>query len=230
VARPGCGLGCYRTGPLPHPASRLIIAPLRPATLGEQITVKFGLLRAELLPFYARFAAMVGAALLIDLVLHLSDLVWIGRYLGIPGIILILGSFGHSLRKRGIIESANPQRLLRWHERLGWIGSTLVLVHAGIHFNAVLAWLAVAAMLVNVASGLTGKYLVKRSQAWLRETRSSLRERGSDETEIERQLFWSSLTADLVRKWRVVHLPIALAFAVLATAHLVAIFLFWGWR
>ena len=38
-----------------------------------------------------------------------------------------------------------------------------------------------------------------------------------------------SLTFDAVKQWRVVHFPITLAFAVLATAHIVAIFLFWGW-
>mgnify|MGYP006139879027 CR=1 FL=1 len=44
------------------------------------------------------------------------------------------------------------------------------------------------------------------------------------------RLYWDSLTFDAVRQWRVVHLPITLAFAVLATAHIVAIFLFWGWK
>src|SRR3546814_2479281 len=56
--------------------------------------------------------------LFIDLILHLTDLVWIGRYLGIPGVILILLSFGHSLRKRGVIKSSNPVRLLRLHPDL----------------------------------------------------------------------------------------------------------------
>jgi hypothetical protein len=32
---------------------------------------------------------------------------------------------------------------MRLHERMAWPGSLLILVHAGIHFNAVLAWLAV---------------------------------------------------------------------------------------
>ena len=30
--------------------------------------------------------------------------------------------------------------------------------------------------------------------------------------------------------WRSVHIPITLAFAVLALAHIIAVFLFWGWR
>jgi hypothetical protein len=189
-----------------------------------------GLLVREILPFYFRLVVLAVVTLFIDLILHLSDMVWIGRYLGIPGILLILLSFGHSLRKQGVIKSSNPIRLLRLHEWLAWVGSTLVLVHAGIHFNSVLAWLAVAAMAVNITSGLTGKYLVQRSQRWLKQARTDLRDEGLADDAIEQQLFWDSLAAGLVRKWRTIHLPIALAFAVLATAHILAIFLFWGWK
>jgi hypothetical protein len=188
------------------------------------------LILKEILPFYFRLVVFAAITLFIDLILHLTDLVWIGRYLGIPGVILILLSFGHSLRKRGMIKSENPVRLLRLHEWLAWIGSTLVLVHAGIHFNAVLAWLAVAVMAVNITSGLTGKYLVQRSQRWMKQTKTDLREAGLTDTEIEQRLFWDSLAAGLVRKWRTIHLPIALAFAVLATAHILSTFLFWGWK
>jgi len=192
--------------------------------------MRIGLLIREILPFYFRLVVLAAVTLFIDLILHLTDLVWIGRYLGIPGVILILLSFGHSLRKRGMIKSDNPIRLLRLHEWLAWIGSTLVLVHAGIHFNAALAWLAVAAMAVNITSGLTGKYLMSRSQRWMKQAKADLREAGLPDPEIDQRLFWDSLAAGLVRKWRTIHLPIALAFAVLATAHILSTFLFWGWK
>lgn len=192
--------------------------------------MRIGLILREILPFYLRLVALAAAIILIDLALHLSGLVWIGRYLGIPGVLLILTSFGHSLRKRGIISSSNPVRLLHLHEWLAWTGSTLILVHAGIHFNAVLGWLAAVAMVINVISGLTGKYLILRSQRWLKQARADLHDAGRPDSEIEQQLFWDSLAAGLVRKWRIVHLPISLAFAVLAMAHIVAVFLFWGWK
>lgn len=192
--------------------------------------MSIGLLIREILPFYLRLLALAAVTLLIDLVLHLTDMVWIGRYLGIPGVILILFSFGHSLRKRGVIKSTNPARLLMFHEWLAWIGATLVLVHAGIHFNAVLAWLAVVAMAVNIISGLTGKYLVQRAQRWLKQARTDLRGQGLDDAAIEQKLHWDSLAAGWVRKWRTVHLPISLAFGVLATAHILSTFLFWGWK
>lgn len=192
--------------------------------------MRVGLIAREILPFYARLVVLAGVTVLADLVLHLTDMVWIGRYLGIPGVLLILLSFGHSLRKRGLIESSNPARLLRLHEWLSWIGATLVLVHAGIHFNAGLAWLAVIAMGINILSGLTGKYLVKRSQNWLRQARADLGKEGLEAAEIERRLFLDSLAAGWVRKWRTIHLPIALAFAVLAMGHIVSTFVFWGWK
>ncbi|ACB33406.1 conserved hypothetical protein [Leptothrix cholodnii SP-6] len=188
------------------------------------------LLRREVLPSVLAFVALVVAALLIDAVLHVLDAVWIGRYLGIAGTLLILGSFRYSLRKRKLIRSGQPMQLLRRHEYLAWLGSLLILVHAGIHFNAILGWLAIVAMLVNVGSGLTGKYLLERSRRRLDEARQRLRQQGLSADELEDRMYWDSLTFDVVKKWRLVHFPITLAFGVLALGHIVAVFLFWGWK
>ena len=188
------------------------------------------LMRHEVLPFFASLAALALAALAVDGVLHAFDLLWIGRWLGIPGTLLIIGSTVYSLRKRKVIRLSQPARLLRWHEALAWAGSLLVLVHAGVHFNAILGWLAVWAMLVNVGSGLTGKFLLARARRRMDAARLTLRERGRGEAELAERLYWDSMTFDAVRQWRVVHVPITLAFAVLATAHIVAIMLFWGWH
>jgi len=192
--------------------------------------MKSTLLTREVLPFLATFTALVAVALLIDTLLHLANAVWIGRYLGIPGTVLILGSFGYSLRKHSVVHSGNPVSLLRLHERMAWTGSMIVLVHAGIHFNAILAWLAVGAMLINVGSGLTGKFLVERSRRRLNQARQQLNEQGLSAEALEEHFYWDSLTLDVVKKWRVVHLPITLVFAVLAIAHIIATFLFWGWK
>ena len=186
--------------------------------------------RHEILPFLGSFIALALVSLLADAALHLLDAVWIGRYLGIPGTLLIIGSTVYSLRKRKIIQRGHPATLLKWHEFLAWLGSLLVLVHAGIHFNAILGWLAVWAMLVNVGSGLTGKFLLDRARRRLDEARQGMRAQGLSDEELQKQLYWDSLTFDMVKKWRSVHFPITLAFAVLATAHIVAVFLFWGWK
>lgn len=188
------------------------------------------LLSREVMPFAMSLLALAGAALAIDAVLHLTDNVWIGRWLGIPGLVLILSSFAYSLRKRKYTTKGKPAELLRRHERMAWAGSLLVLVHAGIHFNSVLAWLALIAMLVNVASGLTGKYLLNRARLRLQAARERLTDTGLTDSEVEERLYRDSLAYDLVKKWRVVHVPITLAFAVLAVAHLVATALFWDWQ
>ena len=191
---------------------------------------KASLWRNHILPFTLLVALFGIATVIGDFLLHRLDLVWVGRYLGIPGTLLIIGSTAYSLRKRKLIQRGHPARLLRWHEVLAWIGSLLVLVHAGVHFNAILGWLAVWAMLINVGSGLTGKFLLDRSRRRMEEARQRMRERGLSDRELEDRLYWDSLTFDVVKQWRVVHFPITLAFAVLATAHIVAIFLFWGWK
>src|SRR3546814_5207791 len=92
--------------------------------------MKIRLILKEILPFYFRLVVLAAVTLFIDLILHLTDLVWIGRYLGIPGVILILLSFGHSLRKRGVIKSSNPVRLLRSEEHTSELQSLMRISYA----------------------------------------------------------------------------------------------------
>ena len=193
------------------------------------MTFRGSLLSREVVPFYLSLLALLFAALAVDALLHLADLVWIGTWLGIPGVLLICFSFGYSLHKRKLIQQGRPVTLLHLHERMAWPGSLLILVHAGIHFNAVLAWLAVGAMLLNVASGLTGKFLWRRAGVRLAATTVRLRNEGLTAQALEDRLYWDSLTYDTVKQWRVVHYPVALAFAVLGTAHIVSSVIFWEW-
>jgi hypothetical protein len=188
------------------------------------------LISREVLPFYLSLFLLAAATLFIDALLHLLGLFWIGRYLGIPGILLIIFSFGYSLRKRNLIGQGRPVVLLRLHERMAWAGSLLILVHAGVHFQGILAWLAVGAMMINVASGLRGKFLLGRSRKRIEDATQRLRAEGLSTDDMQERLYWDSLTFDVVKEWRAVHYPISLAFAVLAIAHIVSVFLFWGWR
>jgi hypothetical protein len=197
---------------------------------GAMMSSKARLLSREVLPFYLSLIALGAAALLCDAALHYVNAVWVGRWLGIPGTLLILASLAYSLRKRKLIRSGQPAKLLRLHETLAWAGSLLVLVHAGIHFNAILGWLALWAMLINVASGLTGKFLLERSRNRLEKARETMRAQGLSPQQLAERTYWDSLTFDAVKQWRAVHFPITLAFAVLTLAHLVAVFLFWSWK
>jgi hypothetical protein len=78
--------------------------------------VRISLFTREVVPFFLRLALLGLAALAIDALLHWLNAVWIGRYLGIPGVLLIVGSFGYSLRKRGVLRAGRPLVLLRLHE------------------------------------------------------------------------------------------------------------------
>lgn len=164
-----------------------------------------------------------------DYVLHQFDLVWVGRYLGIPGTLMILGSLYYSARKRKWFKSGNPQTLLKLHEFGTWLGSAMVLIHAGVHFNAILPWLAAFAMGINVVSGLVGKMLLKQSKQYVQTEREKFAEQGLSVVEIERSIYWDSLAVKTMAQWRKVHIPIFIVFAVLALGHIFSIFLFWEW-
>ncbi len=187
------------------------------------------LLRKEVLPFLLLFGALIAGTVIVDALLHRLDLVWVGRYLGIPGTLLILLSFFYSMRKRKLISAGSPRVLLRLHETFTWIGALMILVHAGVHVYAILPWLALAAMMVNIISGMTGKVLLDRSRRFLAEKRAGYSAQGLAADEIERRLFWDATAFDLMKRWRAFHLPITLAFAVLGLTHIVTIFLFWQW-
>jgi len=188
------------------------------------------LVREEVLPFAALLGSLVVATIIADALLHQLGLVWIGRYLGIPGTVFILLSFFYSLRKRKLISVGKPKTLLNLHQAFAWLGALMILVHAGIHVYAILPWLALVAMLVNVISGMTGKYLLDRSRRFLAEKKDAYVARGLSGEAIEKEMFWDATAVDLMKKWRAVHFPITLAFAVLGLAHILSIFLFWQWQ
>lgn len=192
--------------------------------------MKARLLSHEVAPFLGAISLLVLAALGCDAALHWLGIAWAGRYLGIPGFMLILASFVYSLRKHQVITVGSPAVLLRWHQRLAWSGALLVLVHAGVHFNTLLGWLAVGAMMVNIVSGLTGKILLRRARVRLETARMQMQANGAELKEIEDELYWDSFTFDAVSQWRAVHRPITLAFMTLALAHILSILLLWGWK
>jgi hypothetical protein len=180
----------------------------------------------QVLPFLMLYSVMIVTTIIIDYGLHYYHIVFIGRYLGVIGTCTILISFVYSLRKRKILQSGSPKILLTMHEYLGWIGSVFILVHAGIHFNALLPWLAIVMLLMNVASGLVGKYLLKNANVSLSTSRQELQASGMTVEEVEKKLFFDTITVDAMKKWRVVHLPIALTLGILSLLHIITIVIF----
>jgi hypothetical protein len=169
---------------------------------------------------------MIIAAIGIDYFLHRLDLVEVGRYLGFVGTVSIMLSFSYSLRKRKIIKAGSPKRFLLLHEYLAWAGAVMLLVHAGIHFNAKLPWMAILMLSIVVASGLVGKLLLRKANESLQERREELINSGLSEDEADKNLFFDSVTVDLMKRWRSVHLPITLIFGILALMHIITIAMF----
>ena len=169
---------------------------------------------------FLAFCTLIVGAIGIDALLHRLGLAWVGRYGGMAGASLILGSFSYSLRKRNIVSWGSLQSHLKWHEAAAWSGSLLILVHGGIHFSALLPWYALLAMIVSNASGLTGKLLLNHSQKGL----SNPGPVGENET------LRHSLTYKLMKRWRLVHLPITVVFGMLSFLHILTVLIFWNWR
>jgi hypothetical protein len=183
----------------------------------------------KIFPFVFIYIILITAPISINIFLQNAGYKWLLRYLSIAGTLLIIFSFVYSLRKRKIINFGRAKRLLQFHELMAWTGSLLILIHAGFDFDAVIPRMAVFAMLVVVASGITGKYLLKQAKESLKERRAELIAKNLSPDEIEKELFALSLIADKMQMWRTVHIPLTLIFAAFALLHIITILLFWRW-
>ena len=74
--------------------------------------------------------------------------------------------------------------------------------------------------------------LLRRAQHGVNRTAAPTTEppTGLTHAEVEQSVFWDAVTLDAMARWRVVHIPIFVVFAVLALGHIVSVLLFWGWR
>jgi FlaA1/EpsC-like NDP-sugar epimerase len=182
-----------------------------------------------IIPSILIFVVLIASATLLHIFLQSGGYKWILRYLGIAGTFLIIISFIYSLRKRKVINFGKAKTLLLIHEALAWTGSLLILVHAGFDFNAVIPRMAVFAMLIVVASGITGKYLLRQARERIKNKRAELKLKNLSDDEIEKELFALSLIADKMQMWRSVHLPLTATFAALALLHIITTLLLWRW-
>ena len=70
---------------------------------------------------------------------------------------------------------------------MAWVGSILILVHAGVHYNAHLAWLATYMMIINVFSGLVGKFIIRNARESMNDRRQVLVSEGLNDEAIEKE-------------------------------------------
>ncbi len=188
------------------------------------------LLIQRTIPLSFSYLLLIIAGITLDYILHIGNLVWIGRYLGITGTVFLALSFGYSARKKKLITNGALKFFLKFHCYTGWIGTLMILVHSGIHFNAILPWLATTLMMVVTASGHIGQYLIKKLKE---EIKLKMKQHGVNATvddQLELQHYWDSLTVKTLDKWRSVHMPMVSLLIALTTVHILSIFFFWNWR
>ncbi len=188
------------------------------------------LLIQRTLPLSVSYLLLIIAGITLDYILHIANLVWIGRYLGIAGTLFLALSFGYSARKKKLIKNGALKFFLKFHCYTGWIGTLMILVHSGIHFNAILPWATTILMLVVTASGHIGQYLIKKLKE---EVKIKLKQLGITtdvEDELEQQHYWDSLTVKTLDQWRSMHKPMVSLLIAFTSVHILSIFFFWNWR
>jgi hypothetical protein len=188
------------------------------------------LLVQRTLPLTISYLLLIIAGISLDYLLHIANLVWVGRYLGIVGTIFFALSFGYSARKKKVIKNGALKFFLKLHCNASWIGTLMIFVHSGIHFNAILPWLATALMMVVTASGHVGQYLLKKVKE---EVKLKMKQLGVDavvDDEIEQQRYWDTMTIKTLEYWRKVHMPMVSFLLALTTIHILSIFFFWNWK
>lgn len=103
-----------------------------------------------------------------------------GGVLGISGALLMLAPLAYLLVKRiaplknFVTKRVSMRTLLTWHIYAGIIGPILALLHTGHKFVSPLGIALTAMMLVVVASGFVGRYLVGQLSQEIREKREML--------------------------------------------------------
>ncbi|MEI6692884.1 MAG: hypothetical protein WCL43_09210 [Chlorobium sp.] len=182
------------------------------------------------LPLSVSYLLLIVAGILLDYLLHIASLVWIGRYLGILGTLFLVLSFGYSARKNKVIKNGAMKVFLKFHCKAGWVGTLMIFVHSGIHFNAILPWAATVLMMVVTASGHVGQHLLKKVKEEVKAKMQLLGVNASVDAELEQQHYWDALTVKTLERWRSLHMPMVSVLLSLSLIHILSIFFFWNWR
>lgn len=185
------------------------------------------------LPLSLSYLLLLVAALVIDYLLHVAGLSWIGRYLGPVGTAFFATSFAYTARKQKVVTSGTMKFFLRLHCNAGWVGTLMIMVHSGIHFNALVPWSATSLMLVVTASGHVGQYLLRKFRDEVKIKKRQLGLPDSPETDdfrTDQQYFWDSLTVRALEKWRSIHMPLVTFLLALTMIHILSIAFFLNWR
>lgn len=151
-----------------------------------------------------------------------------GHVVGWIGTAVTLLVFMHSLKKRHGLKLGTPKLWLRVHLVAGVVGPLLILVHSGAHFHAIVPALAMGAMAVVVISGIVGQAIHLLALRTLSQQRRQFIQEGLSHDVIEARLDELASEEELFRRWRTIHVPLTITFAVLAGVHVLGALYFGG--
>lgn len=152
-----------------------------------------------------------------------------GHVAGWAGLVLTLSVFGYSVKKRSGSRTAWPKGWFLVHQTMGIAGPSLILIHSGSHFHALIPILALLAMGVTVVSGVVGVVVHRKALSLMKSRRAELLGQGLSFDEVEDRLYDLAAAEKAFRIWWIVHVPTAVIFLVLTILHIVGALYFGGW-
>lgn len=99
-----------------------------------------------------------------------------GFYLGVVGSLMMVALLAYPLRKhvRFMHRWGALKHWFRWHMIMGIVAPTLILFHSTFHLRSLNATIALASMLIVVASGVIGRFVYTRIHYGLYGSRATL--------------------------------------------------------
>jgi hypothetical protein len=121
---------------------------------------------------------------------HLTPETGTGYWLGITGAVIVLLLLLYPLRKRLRIMRTlgRVPAWFRLHMIFGIIGPSLILVHTNWHLSSLNATVALIAMLIVVASGISGRYLYSKVHMGLYGRKAEVRQILADASALKHAL------------------------------------------
>ncbi len=151
-----------------------------------------------------------------------------GHVVGWIGLAVMLTVFVYSIKKRYGRKAGWPKGWFRVHQVAGIVGPLLILIHAGLHFHALVPMLALLAMGVVVVSGVVGVAVHRKALSLLNTTRKQLLRQGLAREDIEDQLYDLASGEETFRIWQMIHAPMVMLFLALVITHILGALYFGG--
>lgn len=172
-----------------------------------------------------------GNAILIEQVLDMYGIRGHRLLSGIIGTLLVILSFGYSMRKRKkLFKSGGMKGWLRGHEWLAILGTVIIFVHTGTHFHGIVAIITLIFMFIAFISGLIGRYVYDNVRAEMKYKKEALKKDGLSDKEIEESLAGLATASEALSKWRLYHMPVISILGVMVVYHTIAALYYGGFK